>query len=158
MDIRPFRPEDAGEAAALIARTLREVNIRDYTEEYIESLIQRLQPQDIAARAAGTHFYGAWEGGRLIGTGGIGPLEGRAEEYGLYHLFVLPEYQGRGVGRAILEALEGDTYGRKARCIEAAASITALPFYLGLGYAPAEGSLKPDEAGLVRLEKRRPGL
>ena len=87
MDIRPFRPEDAGEAAALIARTLREVNIRDYTEEYIESLIQRLQPQDIAARAAGTHFYGAWEGGRLIGTGGIGPLEGRAEEYGLTFSF-----------------------------------------------------------------------
>lgn len=34
--IRRFKESDAEEVSALIARTLREVNIKDYSAEYIE--------------------------------------------------------------------------------------------------------------------------
>ena len=35
--IRRFRPENAEEVSALIARTLRTVNCKDYSEKYIEA-------------------------------------------------------------------------------------------------------------------------
>lgn len=33
-------------------------------------------------------------------------------------VFVLPEYQGRGIGRRIMETLEGDPYFARARRTE----------------------------------------
>lgn len=45
MIIRKFLSEEAEEVSKLIAKTLREVNIKDYTMEYIENSIQKLQPK-----------------------------------------------------------------------------------------------------------------
>ncbi len=56
MDIRKFQPEDAEEVSALIIKTLRTVNIKDYSSEYIENDVVRLQPKDILKRAEWTHF------------------------------------------------------------------------------------------------------
>ena len=49
MEIERFRDEDAEEVSALIVHTLRTVNIRDYSGEYIEDLVRRMQPDDIRA-------------------------------------------------------------------------------------------------------------
>ena len=57
MIIRRIEPEDAGNVSALIVRTLREVNTKDYSREYIENDVQKLQPKDILERAKLTHFY-----------------------------------------------------------------------------------------------------
>ena len=57
MIIRRIEPEDAGNVSALIVRTLREVNTKDYSREYIENDVQKLQPKDILERAKWTHFY-----------------------------------------------------------------------------------------------------
>ena len=51
MTIRRFIPEDAEEVSALITRTLREVNIKDYTAEYLEKIVQRNRPEDVLERA-----------------------------------------------------------------------------------------------------------
>ncbi|MCI6238083.1 MAG: hypothetical protein SPG98_01475 [Porcincola intestinalis] len=56
MIIRRIEPEDAGNVSALIVRTLREVNTKDYSREYIENDVQKLQPKDILERAKWTHF------------------------------------------------------------------------------------------------------
>lgn len=42
MIIRRIEPEDAGNVSALIVRTLREVNTKDYSREYIENDVQKL--------------------------------------------------------------------------------------------------------------------
>ena len=41
MNIRRFLPEDSKEVSDLIAKTLREVNSKDYSMEYLEKDIQR---------------------------------------------------------------------------------------------------------------------
>ena len=51
MTIRPFREGDAEAVSALIARTLRESNIRDYPPEYIEREVQALGAAEIRKRA-----------------------------------------------------------------------------------------------------------
>ena len=155
MTIRRFLPEDAEEVSDLIARTLREVNIKDYSKEIIEKLVLKLQPEDILERAKWTHFYVACQENRIIGCGAIGPYWGSEKESSLFTIFVLPEYQGQGVGRIIIETLEKDDYFLRANRIEIPASITAMPFYLKMGYQFKNGITEPDEELLYRLEKFR---
>ena len=155
MIIRRINPEDAEKVSALIAKTLREVNIQDYSMEYIENIVRRLQPADILERAKWTHFYVVCEGDRIVGCGAIGPYWGKADESSLFTIFVLPEYQGQGIGRKIIETLEKDEYYLRANRIEIPASITAAPFYILMGYKYKNGISVPDEEGLLRLEKHR---
>lgn len=157
MHIRLFRDADAEPVAALIARTLREVNSRDYSPEFIEADVAALNAQEMRQRATWMHFYVVEEEGRIIGCGAIGPYWGKQDESILFNIFVLPEYQGKGVGRAIIQTLEQDEFFLRARRVEIPASITATPFYRKMGYDYKNGVDVPDEEQLLRLEKHRAG-
>lgn len=67
----------------------------------------------------------------------------------------MPEYQGNGIERAIIDALENDVYFLRAKRIEIPASITGVPFYLKMGYHFKDGISEPDEEHLIRMEKNR---
>ena len=142
MIIRRIEPEDAGNVSALIVRTLREVNTKDYSREYIENDVQKLQPKDILERAKWTHFYVVCDEDKIVGCGAIGPYWGKVDESSLFTIFVLPEYHGQGIFL-------------RANRIEIPASITATPFYIKMGYTYKNGISVPDEEGLIRLEKHR---
>ena len=155
MDIRRFKEQDAREVSALIAKTLRTTNIKDYTPEFIENEVKILTPEYIAWRASWTHFYVVCEGEKIIGCGAIGPYWGSETESSLFTIFVLPQHQGKGIGRRIVETLEQDEYALRASRIEIPASITACEFYRKLGYAYKNSVNTVDEEGLFRLEKYR---
>ncbi len=91
----------------------------------------------------------------IIGCGAIGPYWEREDESSLFMIFVLPEYQSKGIGRKIIETLEQDEFFLRAKRIEIPASITAVPFYLKMGYKYKNGITEPDEELLIRLEKYR---
>ena len=139
----------------LIAQTLRTTNIRDYSSEFIENEVKVLTPEYIAWRASWTHFYVVCDGKRIVGCGAIGPYWGSETESSLFTIFVLPEYQGRGIGRRIVKVLEQDEFALRASRIEIPASLTACEFYRKLGYDYKNGVNTADEEGLCRLEKRR---
>ena len=155
MKIRRFEPADARAVSDVIVKTLRISNTKDYPPEEMEELILYQQPADVMQRASWTHFYVAEEEGQIVGCGAIGPYWGREDESSLFTIFVLPERQGRGVGRKIVETLERDEYALRARRIEIPASITGLPFYRKMGYGFKDGVETPDGEGLYRLEKIR---
>ncbi len=155
MEIRRLQAKDAGEVSALIATTLRTTNIKDYSSEYIENIVKVSQPQNILERASWTHSYVFCEDERIVGCGAIGPFWGKTDESSLFTIFVLPEYQGRGIGRHIIQTLEEDEYSLRAKRIEIPASITAAPFYRKMGYDYKNGITTPDSEGLLRLEKFR---
>ncbi|MGI6172744.1 MAG: GNAT family N-acetyltransferase [Christensenellales bacterium] len=155
MEIRRFKEADAEEVSALIIHTLRTSNSKDYSSEYIEEYANILQPADILQRAAWTHFYVACDAEKIVGCGSIGPYWDREDESSLFTFFVLPEYQGKGVGTRIMQTLETDEYFLRAKRIEIPASITATPFYIRMGYAYKQGIPAPDDEGLLRLEKFR---
>lgn len=155
MNLRRFEDADARAVSALIAATLRTTNSRDYPPAYIEATVSATRPEDILRRARWTHMIVACDGETIVGCGAIGPYWDREDESSLFTIFVLPEYQGRGIGRAIVEALERDAYALRARRIEIPASITAAPFYERMGYAYKDGVRVPDGEGLLRMEKRR---
>ena len=140
MQIRRVGITDAPAISALIIKTMRISNTRDYSREDMEALILHQQPADILKKASWTHFYVAEEDGCIIGCGAIGPSEDMKDECRLFSIFVLPEWQGRGVGRAIVEALELDEFALRATRIEISASITGLEFYRKLGYDHKDGN------------------
>ena len=91
---------------------------------------------------------------KIIGCGSIG-YDKEKEESCFYTIFVLPEYQGSGIGRLIVESLERDEYARKSKKIIVPSSITAKSFYLKFGYKRKYQSDIPNEDGLFILEKSK---
>lgn len=153
--VRRFREEDAQEVSALIIKTLRTTNIADYSSEYIEKDVRQFSPDHVIQRSSWTHFYVVCDKDVIVGCGAIGPYWGREDESSLFNIFVLPEYQGKGVGRKIIETLERDPFFLRADRIEIPASITACEFYRKMGYHYKNGVDTVDEEQLYRLEKFR---
>lgn len=155
MKIRLFKEEDAAELERVIAETLRTSNSRDYSKEYIEANISSHSADVLIERAKEGHTYVACDGARIVGCGTIAGYWGSETESILLTIFVLPEYQGRGIGRRIIETLERDEYFLRANRVEIPASITAVEFYRKMGYEYKNGIAELDEEQLYRLEKFR---
>ncbi len=153
MNIRRFAEQDAKAVSELIIVTIRISNARDYPAELMEELIKTETPEHVLQRASWTHFYVVEEDGRIIGCGAIGPYWGKEDESSLFTVFVHPDCQGKGIGRAIIEKLEQDEFALRASRIEIPASITGLPFYLKMGYSFKNGNDTMDGDQLYRLEK-----
>jgi len=152
-NVRRFQNSDAEEVSALIIKTLRTTNIKDYSTEYIENDVKAFSPEGVIARAGWTHFYVICHNVKIVGCGAIGPYWGKEDESSLFNIFVLPEYQGKGVGRKIIEVLEKDEFFLRAKRVEIPASITACEFYKKMGYTYKNGIDVVDEEQLFRLEK-----
>lgn len=153
--VRKFKTSDAEAVASVVAKTLRESNSKDYSQEYIENEIRQMPAAFFVSKAKQTHFYVFCEHQKIIGTGAIGSYWGSTTEFSLFDIFVLPAYQGRGIGRLIIETLEKDTYFQRAKRVEIPASITGLEFYRHMGYGFKDGRDAVDEEQLYRLEKVR---
>ena len=153
MLIRRYEQADAKAVSDLIRTTVAISNSKDYPPEVVDELIEMETPEHVAERASWTHFYVAEDEGAVVGCGAIGPFWGKEDESSLYTIFVLPEYQGKGVGRKIIETLEGDEFFLRAKRIEIPASVTGAPFYEKMGYGYKNGIKEPDEEHIIRMEK-----
>lgn len=155
MNIRRFKEADAEAVSALVIKTITISNTKDYPADLMEELVKSQQPENILERAGWTHFYVVENNETIIGCGSIGPFWGKEDESGLFTIFVLPEYQGKGVGRLIMETLEKDEYFLRAKRIEIPSSITGCQFYRKFGYDYKNGIAELDDERLYRLEKFR---
>lgn len=155
MKIRMFEQEDAAELERVIAKTLRISNSRDYSNEYIEAFISSHSADVLIERAKQGHMYVACDELRIVGCGTIAEYWGSQTESILLTVFVLPEYQGKGIGKQIIKTLEQDEYFLRAKRIEVPASITAVEFYRKMGYEYKNGIAEIDEKQVCRLEKFR---
>ena len=153
MTIRRLREPDAQAVSNLIITTIRISNVGDYPATLMEELVKTQTPEHILQRASWTHFYVVVEADEIIGCGAIGPYWGKEDESSLFSIFVHPDYQRKGIGRAIVETLEKDEFALRAKRIEIPASITGLPFYQRLGYSFKDGKTELDDEHLYRLEK-----
>lgn len=153
--IRRFQASDAEEVSALIAKALRTVNIKDYSEDFIEANVSSHSPEILIERAEHGHMYVVLDNSRIIGCGAIDGYWGSTTESILLTVFVLPEYQGKGIGKLIVRTLEQDEFFLRAKRIEIPASITAVGFYRKMGYDFKNGIAEIDDEQVYRLEKFR---
>lgn len=153
MEIRRFRQEDAVELESVITEALKVCNSKDYAPEYIEYNITAHSAEVLIERADNSHMYVACEDSRVIGCGAIAGYWGSTTESILLTIFVLPAYQGKGVGRKIIQVLEQDEYFLRAKRIEIPSSITAVEFYRKMGYDYKGGIAELEDGVIYRLEK-----
>lgn len=155
MYIRRFSDADAEDISNLVCRNFREVNIRDYPADEMERLAESYSAEKICTLASSAHTYVACDGDIVIGTGSITGYWGSETESVLLTIFVLPEYQRKGIGSRIVQALESDAYFLRASRIEIPAFITACEFYIKMGYCFKGGKKELDDAGHYKMEKFR---
>lgn len=151
--IRRFVSEDAEAVSKLIGRNFLEFNSKDYPLEEMKEKALEFSPEKIKDRASKGHTYVACEDDVVIGTGTISDYWGSKTESTLLTIFVLPEYQRKGIGEKIIETLECDEYFLRADRIEVCASITACEFYEKCGYSYKNGKKHLDDEGYYRMEK-----
>ncbi len=152
--IRPYQIGDEVEISELVAYTLRISNRKDYSSEYIEETIKEHSPEFFLSREKEAHFYVVCDRQKIIGCGGITGYWGSTTESYLLSIFVLPEYQGKGIGKKIIKTLESDCYFKRAWKTEVSSSPTAVGFYQKMGYIFKNDVTSPDERGVIRMEKR----
>ena len=155
MIIRLFQERDAIDVAQLVAETLKVSNSKDYSAECIEYNIASHSAEILIERAKEGHMYVVCDKERIVGCGAIAGYWGSTTESIFLTIFVLPEYQGKGIGRQIIHTLEQDEYFLRAKRIEIPASITAVEFYRKMGYDYKNGIAELDNEQVYRLEKFR---
>lgn len=152
---RSFRREDAEEIKNLVTRNFLEVNSKDYGLKAMQKLAGSYTADKIISTAEHSHMYVFEWQGKIVGVGTISSFWGSKTESILLTIFVLPEYQGKGIGRRIINTLEQDEFFTRARRIEIPASVTVAEFYRKFGYDYKNGIKELDEEHHYRLEKFR---
>ena len=154
MIIRRFKPTDADAVVHVSELATRITSGAVYDQAFVEEMVAKQTRDYFLRRGEQMHFYVACEDDdTVIGCAAIGPYHKNPAESCLYSVFVLPEKQNRGVGRALIGAIERDPWFLTSRRVIIPASINALHFYQGLGYTFAPGGDMLDEEQLYCLEK-----
>lgn len=141
-----------GKIAKMVERTAKQSFCGYYPDTFINYVINSLTEDVLKGRSVWTHFYIVKDNDKIIGCGAIGPYWGSKEESCLFNIFVDPDYQGQGIGKRIIKVLEQDEYFIRAKRVEVASSIVALPFYKKMGYEHKNGELNYED-GHFALEK-----
>lgn len=129
--IRSACPEDSDAISALVVRTLWESNLADYGAENITRVAGHFTPEAVAGMQERWQMFLAEEDGRLLGTASYFEASARA-------VFVDPETQGRGVGRALMAAVLKAARSDGQSEISLRSSVLAEPFYQALGFVAKE--------------------
>lgn len=159
--VRRYQGADAEKIVELIRRNFLEVNVRDYGETAMKKLAEHHDVNWFKSVAGYANVYVFCIDEEIVGVGSISSFWGSLTESILLTIFVLPELQGQGIGRYIIQTLEQDELFLRADRIEIPASITAAEFYRKLGYDYKNGVKELDDEGHYRLEKfnmKRNGL
>ena len=143
--IGQLRVRDAGELWT-VQRAAYLTEAQRYQETRIPPLLETLDEVRADIESPVVVTLGAWDGPRLVGSARGRPDGDRME---VARVCVAPDQQGRGVGRALLTAIEdaAPSAVRTLWLIAGAASADNLRLYRKAGYA--ETSSMTDAVGIV---------
>ncbi|GJD62498.1 GNAT family N-acetyltransferase [Methylobacterium frigidaeris] len=144
--MRPALRDDAAEISRVVLCALHESNARDYGPETIAQVARGFTPERVAAMTAERQVFVAMDSGRLVGTASRDGAIVRA-------VFVAPDAQGEGIGRALMAAVERAAEAAGVAALTLQSSLTATGFYDRLGYRPVRENLHGEERTIV-MEKR----
>lgn len=125
--IRPYRSKDADAVSQIIRTTMRVSNSADYPIEKLQPLIDYFTPAKVAQINRTRACLVVEKDEKLLATGGL-------EENEIVTFFVLPEYQGRGIGSVLLQKLEESARAQGIAALKLDASLTGTPFYESQGF------------------------
>ncbi len=150
--VRGFVAEDAERVSELIRATLLTSNAADYPLADLESLADWYSAAGLISRLPVAHRIVALaEDGDDTIVGTAARRENRLESF-----FVHPDWQRRGVGSLLLEALEEDARLAALRAVWLESSLTAVGFYRRRGFAPTAEPRDEGDGLVVAMRKKLP--
>lgn len=100
MSLRSAVPADTSAIALLVQETIGSIYPRYYPDSIVDAFARMHSHDAISTDVAAGRVTVAEMAGKIIGTGTV-------DGNHISRLFVLPAFQGRGVGSALLDRLEG---------------------------------------------------
>ncbi|MGC4190239.1 MAG: GNAT family N-acetyltransferase [Thermomicrobiales bacterium] len=171
MKVRAARLEDAPAIAAVHVRTWQDVYRGHMPDAFLDALTpERRRPfwDRMLAEAAPpwATFVAEDEAGTVVGFCSVGPsrapdsLDGASrpssETGEVYSIYVLPDRQGRGAGRmlldAVCDALRENGFAEAVLWV-LAGNAPAIGFYERMGWRP-DGAAKQEDIGGTTIEER----
>lgn len=130
MKIRLFEKQDAEKIAQLFHETVREINIRDYSSAQVEAWApDNIHFRDWEKMCSNRFTYVADNNGPIAG---FGELESNGH---IDCFYCHKDYQRRGVGSQIYQAIEAKALELGLKHLTTEASITAKPFFQRMGFS-----------------------
>lgn len=131
--IRNFRDTDSPFLHQLFFNTIRNINRRDYSQAQVNAWASDdLDAKYWIQRMRGLQPFVAEIEGTIVGYTDL-------QDDGLIdHFFCHHEFQGRGVGRALMQHVFSEAKRREIHSLHSHVSITAKPFYQRMGFSVAE--------------------
>ena len=123
--VRPFQENDAGACFEIILEAITTMDgLNEAARAHVAS---NNDAGTVYEELSGLYSVVFEEQGRIFG---LGALDGKE----IKRLYIAPQAQGRGVGSAILQALEHQARQRPSKILEAKASPSSVSFYEKFGY------------------------
>ena len=150
--IRPYQAADAVTLTRLFQASVWQVASRDYTPSHVRAWAPDIMDaRRFGERCESKSTWVAEVGGCIAGFSDLEP-DGHVDM-----LYVHPDFERRGVARALLEHLEKVARGFNYRRLYTEASITARPVFEALGFrvtVPQSVTLRGEAMTNYRMEKR----
>jgi N-acetylglutamate synthase-like GNAT family acetyltransferase len=140
--IRPAREDDADEISAVILRTLRETNAKDYAREIIERIEHSFSPSAVLQLIGKRTVFVAAFGSRVVGTASLDGSVVRT-------VFVSPDVQARGIGKLLMAEVERTARERNIPRLAVPSSLSAETFYVQLGFRAVRDSYYGEERTII---------
>lgn len=136
--IRPYQPEDAQILWQLFFHTVRQINVRDYTQAQVEAWAEdKSDLTDWIEKMKSNQPFVATLNNEIVDNKIAGYAD--LQPNGLIdHFFCHHQYQGCGVGKALMAHIDEQAKQRNLTRLHADVSITAKPFFEHAGFVVKE--------------------
>jgi putative acetyltransferase len=131
IQIRRYQDEDAEFISKIFYHTIHKINAKDYTKEQIDAWAPWSSVQDYSGwkqKLQQIKPYVAMINDRVVGFAEFEP-NGHIDCFYVHH-----EFQGCGVGSALMAAIDKESMNKSLSHVYAEVSITAKPFFERKGF------------------------
>jgi putative acetyltransferase len=150
--IRSYEVADAASLVDLYRASVRNIAARDYTQSQVRAWAPDvIDEKKFGQRCESKSTWVAKIEDRIAGFSDLEP-DGHVDM-----LYVHPDFERRGVARALLEHVEKAARAMDLRRLHAEASITARPAFEAMGFrviAPQTVTIRGESLTNYRMEKR----
>lgn len=131
--IRGYKESDANALWEIFYHTIRNINVRDYSQAQVEAWAPDSPDAEVwTNKMRSISPFVAEIDGKIVGYTDL-------QNDGLIdHFFCHYEYQGKGIGRRLMEYVLAEGQARGVKRFYSEVSITARPFYERFGFKVIE--------------------
>lgn len=125
--IRSATLDDSAAISRVVIAALRATNSQDYSPDIIAQVERSFAPEAVSALLGKRKVFVALLGETVAGTASLDGSVVRS-------VFVDPAYQGRGIGRLMMDVIHTTAVSAGVGALRVPSSISAQSFYAALGY------------------------